>query len=533
MDVQGRIKAYVGKLNRNCESQSEYLSLWEKWYNGYDANFHKYTIYQNGEYKTFYKKQMNFAKKACEDLANLLANEKCDIIVPKEQKEKLDNILNTNNFWYLLNKYTEMAAALSMSALAISVTGIPIDSAGNMTSKKGTIKISGINAKNIYPITIENGEITECAFYIKSTNYEDVVYHLQNDDGMYEIHTERQFIGKSSTKGAEITIFKAKTTTPWYMMIQLNLANNLDVDSELPISLFANSIDTLKAIDNKYDAFDTEYTLAKKRIFVSSDLTQVVPSTDGSGNVKVVRVFDTNDIVFYNLPRSDDGKPLISTSNDEIRYQAYIDGINEELNIASVKMGFGKNHYSLGMGGAGEGRIMTATAVVSMQSQLFTTIKKHEIVLEKALRGFVKTLMQVATMYTPDEFPEMNDNDINIKFDDSVFEDKETEMARDRTNVAAGLMSVVEFRQKWYAQSEDDAKKFINENLKYSLIEHYLPGLAQGGISPSKYVEIVFPEMNEVEQKEMVDYITAYLDSLKVSSEPDNIDDDAYQGDGA
>ena len=43
-----------------------------------------------------------------------------------------------------------MAAALSMSALAISVTGIPIDSAGNMTSKKGIIKM-GINAKNIYP----------------------------------------------------------------------------------------------------------------------------------------------------------------------------------------------------------------------------------------------------------------------------------------------------------------------------------------------------------------------------------------------
>jgi len=60
-----------------------------------------------------------------------------------------------------------------------------------------------------------------------------------------------------------------------------------------------------------------------------------------------------------------------------------------------------------------------------------------------------------------------------------------------------------------------------------------LPGLAQGGISPKKYVEIVFPEMNETEQNEMVDYITAYLDSIKVSSEPDNIDDDAYQGDGA
>ena len=68
--------------------------------------------------------------------------------------------------------------------------------------------------------------------------------------------------------------------------------------------------------------------------------------------------------------------------------------------------------------------------------QLFTTIKKHEIVLKK-LRGFIKTLLQVATMYTADEFPDIADNDINIKFDDSVFEDKETEMARDRTNVAS------------------------------------------------------------------------------------------------
>jgi A118 family predicted phage portal protein len=501
------------------------------WYNGYDPDFHKYAIYQNGIEHVFYKKRMNFAKKACEDLANLLANEKCDIIVPKEQKEKLDNILNTNNFWYLFNKYTEMAAALSMSALAISVTGIPIDSAGNMTSKKGIIKISGINAKNIYPITIENGEITECAFYIKSTNYTDVIYHLKNEQGLYEIHTERQYSRNEKVIKAEKSIFQANTSTPWYMIIQLNLANNLDIDSDLPISLFANTIDTLKSLDNKYDAFDTEYTLAKKRIFVDAVLTQTNVGIDGK--VQMVRTFDPNDIVFYNLPRSDSGETLIKTSNEEIRFQAYIEGINEELNIASIKMGFGKNHYSLGMGGAGEGRVMTATAVVSMQSQLFTTIKKHEIALEKALRGFIKTLLQVATMYTADEFPDIADNDINIKFDDSVFEDKETEMARDRTNVAAGLMSVVEFRQKWYAQSEDDAIKFVSENLKYSIIDHYLPGLAQGGITPQKYVEIVFPEANEVEQKEMVDYIKSYLDSLVSSSAPDSIDDDAYQGDGA
>ena len=86
------------------------------------------------------------------------------------------------------------------------------------------------------------------------------------------------------------------------MIIQLNLANNLDIDSDLPISLFANTIDTLKSLDNKYDAFDTEYTLAKKRIFVDAVLTQTNVGIDGK--VQMVRTFDPNDIVFYNLPEA-------------------------------------------------------------------------------------------------------------------------------------------------------------------------------------------------------------------------------------
>ena len=65
-------------------------------------------------------------------------------------------------------------------------------------------------------------------------------------------------------------------------------------------------------------------------------------------------------------------------------------------------------------------------------------------------------------------------------------------MARDRTNVASGLMSVVEFRKKWYAQSEDDAIKFVSENLKYSIIDHYLPGLHKVEYLHKKYVKIVF-----------------------------------------
>ena len=58
------------------------------------------------------------------------------------------------------------------------------------------------------------------------------------------------------------------------------------------------------------------------------------------------------------------------------------------------------------------------TATVSMQ--LFNLIKKACV--EKA-----KGLKLIASSNVADSFPDIADNDINIKFDDSVFEDKETE----------------------------------------------------------------------------------------------------------
>ena len=76
MDVQGRINSYVGELNRNCEPQSKYLSLWEMWYNGYDPDFHKYAIYQNGIEHVFYKKRMNFAKKSVRRFSKLTSKRK-------------------------------------------------------------------------------------------------------------------------------------------------------------------------------------------------------------------------------------------------------------------------------------------------------------------------------------------------------------------------------------------------------------------------------------------------------------------------
>ena len=59
-----------------------------------------------------------------------------------------------------------------------------------------------------------------------------------------------------------------ETDTPHFQILRPNIANNIDIQTPMGLSIFANSIDRFKAIDIKYDSFTNEYTSGKKSILV-------------------------------------------------------------------------------------------------------------------------------------------------------------------------------------------------------------------------------------------------------------------------
>ena len=77
--------------------------------------------------------------------------------------------------------------------------------------------------------------------------------------------------------------------------------------------------------------------------------------------------------------------PAVMPPSYEPEYNAQIDmnlrteehskGIQDMLNALSSKCGFGENHYKYE-----RGSIATATQIVSENSTLFRTLKKHEII---------------------------------------------------------------------------------------------------------------------------------------------------------
>ena len=126
-------------------------------------------------------------------------------------------------------------------------------------------------------------------------------------------------------------------------------------------------------------------------------------------------------------------------------------GIQDMLNLLSSKCGFGENHYKYD-----NGSVSTATQIISENSEMFRTIKKHEIILEDVLIELCRILLRMGNAYMKAGLDE--DVEITIDFDDSIIEDKEADFSRDARMVQMGVMNHWEFRAKWMNEDEATAK---------------------------------------------------------------------------
>lgn len=515
MDAYQLIRDVVG-IKKPLPKKSIYAKDWLSWYRGKVIGYHNYRIYNGANYLDLTRKTLGMPKFICESWANLLMNERCDIVLPDAEKEKLDKILYETNFWQKANDGIEKSFALGIGALVVGITDLRIgESSGAVDTSESKIEINFVNETKIFPITIKNRNVTECAFVTQGTDETYIVVHVLNEQKEYEIHN---FILDDKQVLKDKYVFKTMSKIPWFFIIRPNLSSNFItemIDEEIGISIYANSIDVLMSIDNKYDGFDLEYVLGRKRMYISAE-AWTINKQDGT----YTRTFDPYDQLYYHLPENDDGKPLITTKDDNLRYDAFVRGINTEMSLLSMKCGLGENFFKFD--GAS---IATATQVVSENSTLFRNIKKHEILLEEVLLNLAKVVIKASNDFTAVKFSDIIDDEIKVKFDDSIFEDRGSEMDRDRLDVQSGIMSVPEFREKWYGEDADTAEQKYNDQFLYKIIENYLQALTTGAMTPQQYVDVVFPNAQNKEE------IIAYIEQF-IGKNSDMSMEELYKGDG-
>lgn len=456
MNIFEKLKAFG--FDTVPESFYTNIGEWKSWYDGDVKSFHTYKVYNGSSHVSCRRYSMGMAKKVAEDWANLLMNEKVKITLEgKREQDFFDAFCKDNAFLVKCNEMQEIKFAMGTAAYVPRVTGLMVDNAtGRLAGPADRICLDYCTAENIFPLAWENGIVTECAFTSPRTIHNEKYLYLQihrrDANGEYIIQNVLYRDNSGSLSEVDMgtvhgfenvsTVIHTASDKRQFVIDRPNIANNVDVSLPMGISVYANSIDNLKGVDVAYDSYVNEFVLSKKRIIVKPQATG-----DLDGNP----YFDPNDTVYYVLP--EDGKPgdIIQQVDMTLRTAEHNAGIQDMLNVLSSKCGFGENHYKYD-----KGSIATATQVVSENSTLFRTIKKHEIILEDVLRELCQIVLRMGNKYLSAGLNE--DVEISIDFDDSIIEDKQVEFTRDLQMLNAGIINDWEFRMKWKNEDEATAK---------------------------------------------------------------------------
>ena len=436
---------------------------WKEWYDGDVQKFHYYSVYNGQKNIPMHRYGLGMAKKVCEDWANLLMNERVKITLEGEKEQEFfDDVCAKNNFWVKSNELEELTFFGGTTAIIVRATDVPINQQTGKITGEGRLVLDYAYMPNIYPLTWENGRISQCAFATKKVDGEDeymyVQLHKLNDSGNYEIENylfrDNDGLYMEVPLGTidELADVAEKITTKekdrMFVINRPNVVNNFDPSLPLGISVYANAIPQLKGCDLAYDTYVNELVTGKKRLIVKAE---ALTSVDGNPT------FDPDDVVFYALPEdssSGSEATMIHPVDPQLRTASLNEALQDMLNNLSAKCGFGENQYKFDRSG-----VATATQIVSENSTLFRAIKKHEIVLEDVLVELARIILRMGNLYCGQSLN--TDVEITVDFDDSIIEDKGIEFQRDAMMVQMGVLNLWEFRAKWMNESEETAKEAL------------------------------------------------------------------------
>jgi A118 family predicted phage portal protein len=430
------------------------IDTWKAIYAGYFKEWHDTSYMTVNGKKQRKRASMRMAKVAANKMATLIFNEKCEINISDEQLEKtVKDILKENKFNREFRRYLEYGFAL-----------------GGMVMKAyyeaGKIKVSYTTADCFIPLAWDNFRITEGVFVSTfrkgDLHYTHLEWHLWEEGNyivrneLYESKTDNEVGVKvplaTQFKDLEEEIIFHTIQKTIFVYFKPNIANNFDTNSPLGISIFANSLDTLKSLDIAFDSFQREFALGKKRIIVPQTAIKTVvdPSTG-----QVSRYFDADDEVYEAMNLGDNMEAdKVHDISVQLRVQEHISSINALLNILAMQIGFNAGTFTFD--GAG---VKTATEVVSENSETFRTKQDHETNVEAAIQELVDAIVEIGDAFNV--FPRPAEYDVTVAFDDSIAEDQAAEIQKQIQLVTNGLNSKIRAIMKIHGLTEKEAEELL------------------------------------------------------------------------
>lgn len=459
------------------------IFIWKYLYKGFYRPWHRIlapTIDDTNHYRDM--DRMDTAKAICAELAGLIWSEQCEIHVSQENTERqlleefVIDTLTKNAFWTKMQEHIEQALALGGGAMKCWYE-TKRDAKGDEIPDTGHISIGFCMADQFVPTAWDNAKVTDGVFISREAKdgyyytrlewhkWNGFSYYISNELFRSEIKSGSQIesqdiLGFRYPLDEIYPFLNAETElqgldTSLFAYYRPAIANNIDDNSPLGVSIYANALSTLKALDVCYDSFIREFTLGKKRIIVPAQCLRTV--VDEHGNMH--RYFDSTDEAYVAFKTDDTDALKIQDNTVSLRVTEHEQAINAFLSMLCLQVGFSAGTFTFDKASG----IKTATEVISENSKTYKTIKSHQMQVKAAIDQIVDAIIQVASLYDMTwkghRIKELAEHgwETKVVFDDSILQDRQTNINEGILLKSNGLISTKRFMTEILGYTEEEA----------------------------------------------------------------------------
>ena len=433
---------------------------------------------------------LSLAKAVCSELAGMVWTDQCEVDVASagyegEEEDPLNafvqEVLRKNNFNRTMRDAVEKAAALGGEAMKCW-RSVRYDADGNEIPGSERIRLGFAMADQFVPTGWDVADVDAGVFVTRQARggwyytllewheWDGTTYVIRNE--LYRSEIKRGGVGEDQDilgmKYPLAALYphldeetRIQVEKSLFTYFRTPTANNIDDNSPLGVSIYANAMETLHAIDIVFDSFVREFRLGKKRIIVPARMIrQVTDPLTG----RQLRYFDATDETYEALSTDDPDSLKIQDNSVTLRVEEHVAALNAFLNIFCLQVGLSAGTFSFD---AAEG-LKTATEVVSENSKTYKTVKNYQNQIAPAIEHLVRAIIDVASLYgmTTTDGRKISQlaaggYEVKVTLDDGITQDRQTNINEGITLVGAGLMSKKTFlTDPKYGQNftEEDAE---------------------------------------------------------------------------
>lgn len=326
----------------------------------------------------------------------------------------------------------------------------------------GKDKVEYIAADKFIPIHFDDtGKSDDCMF-IQVKRQGTSQYYIRTErhdirDGNLRIRNKAYKSFSQNTIGMEIPLSSVEEwknfpeDITYKGMTQMDfgyfrtpLKNKID-GSPCGVSVFESAIEQIKKADIQGARIDWEFESGERAIHVDERALNT--------SIKGKKFLERLNKRLYRGFKLDAGKDteLFKEFSPELREEGFINGLEKYYRQIEFAVG-------LSYGDLSDAQYVekTATEIKASKSRKYNRVTAIQDKLKVCLEDLVAGLAFYNGLYT-------SGYEFQCHFNDSILTDEEAERQQDRQDVSMGVMSLTEYRAKWYGETEEEAEKNLPE----------------------------------------------------------------------